>query len=181
VTSRHFVYGGWEILPQDFIVALYDLSFKWKPICRVCLPLHSRIKRARGEAKGREMKGQLFEEKRGSESRIRSVGTANQSSSARGWFCSFVQTGWEGVSRVSDIYIGRSPTTYCHREREGGRSNTKRIQAWSLEFQRARVRMSFWRNKDEGKIYPYARGYNFSELFIDCSAENTVLQLIDFT
>lgn len=113
------------------------------------------IKRARREAKGREMKGQLPEEKRGRRSRIRSRGTANQSSSARGWFCSL--SGRGKVSRVSDTYIlDRVLLYYCRlKHEEKKREATKKgIQTRNkARISRCSARISFWRDKDEGKIY----------------------------
>lgn len=122
-------------------MALYRAIFfqmKTYVVARVCSPLRSRIKRTRRKAKGREMKGQLPEEKRDSKSRIRSGGTANQSSSVRGWFCSPSYRQGEGVKGQRYIYWTEFCVIYCRRERRKRKQPRKGFKpGMRLEFQRS--------------------------------------------
>jgi len=136
------------------------------------LPSPTPIKCARGKAKGHEMKGQLSEEKRGCESRIWSGGTANQSSSARGWFCSLVQAeGGKGVSRVSDIYI----YIYIYWTKSHSLLSLRRNDEAARKESRSKVssfRMLAYTDfflegiKTRGRLHSRARGYNYFSIIV---------------
>lgn len=153
MTSRHFVYGGWEILPQDFIVALYDSLSNENLYVTFAFP-YTHALNVRGERRRvARWKGSFPWRSGVAKVAFDPEGLPISHLPPEGDFVHSFRRGeeGEGVKGQRYIYWTKSRSLLSLRNGRRTKQRRKRIQVQSLEFQYACVRISFWRDKDEGK------------------------------